>query len=72
MDDDRVYQAVRDQLEADQVVDTSGITVSVYRGRVTVHGVVTSADEKWSVTVDAVGVRGVHGVDNQLQVHFPR
>lgn len=71
MDDDRVYQAVRDQLEADAAVQTDGITVSVDRGRVTVTGVVASADEKWFVTVDAVGVRGVHGVVNLLQVRIP-
>jgi hyperosmotically inducible protein len=66
--DAEIAQSVRDQLGWDNQVDASDITVKVHDGRVTLSGAVSSYSAKLAAREDALMIKGVVSVENDLVV----
>ena len=69
--DDRIQQAVRDALVADQRIDSAEIGVTVHAGMVTLTGTVASWATKLAAADAAHQVGGVLDVVNDLGVALP-
>jgi osmotically-inducible protein OsmY len=67
VDDDQLVERVRAEL-GHHARHTSGIEITAHEGCVVLRGPVL-ADEVVEVVRSVTGVRGVHRVDNQLDVH---
>ena len=68
MDDATITASVQAKLSSDRLSNFSRIDVDTERGMVTLNGVVKSADQKARVADMAREVKGVKGVNNNLQV----
>jgi len=68
MDDATITASVQAKLSSDRLSNFSRIDVDTERGMVTLNGVVKSADQKARVTEMAREVKGVKGVNNNLQI----
>ncbi len=64
-------QNVKSQLQWDDRVDESTITVSVNDNSVTLKGTVSDYDAWEAAQTDAWSVLGVHEVNNKLEVDYP-
>jgi hyperosmotically inducible protein len=68
IDDNYIYDSVREKLASDSVVKGGAIDVDVKDGVVTLKGKVTEAKQKSKAENLAKKVKGVKSVINQLQV----
>ena len=68
MDVATITASVQAKLSSDRLSNFSRIDVDTERGMVTLNGVVKSADQKTRVADMAREVKGVKGVNNNLQV----
>ncbi|MBD3254117.1 MAG: BON domain-containing protein [Candidatus Lokiarchaeota archaeon] len=68
---EEIKKDIVDQLYWDDRIDASNIKVSVSDGKVTLSGSVPSFSAKNAARADAVSVKGVILIDNQLKVVFP-
>jgi osmotically-inducible protein OsmY len=68
--DEQLARDVSDELHWDPQVDSQAITVSAADGVVTLHGTVGSSWQRREATRAAQRVRGVVGVENQLEVRL--
>ena len=68
MDDATITASVQAKLSSDRLSNFSRIDVDTERGMVTLNGVVKSADQKARVADMPREVKGVKGVNNNLQV----
>jgi osmotically-inducible protein OsmY len=68
--DDHVADDVKAELAWDPRVDGRAVAVSAHDGVVTLRGTVGSLREKQEARRAAARVRGVHSVDNRLQVRI--
>lgn len=66
--DSEIGKAVRDQLRWDNQVDATDVTVEVADGQVTLIGTVPSYSAKLAAESDALMIRGVVSVENDLIV----
>jgi osmotically-inducible protein OsmY len=71
MANDRLRTEVAAELGWDPKVDGTDITVSVERGRVTLHGTVTRFRQKREAEGAVCRVYGVTAISNFLEVHLP-
>jgi osmotically-inducible protein OsmY len=66
--DRRIQKDVEDELAWDPSIDQAGVGVAVDNGIVSLSGKVTTFGEKYRAERAALGVRGVRGVANDLEV----
>jgi osmotically-inducible protein OsmY len=66
--DSEIAKAVRDQLEWDNRVDATDVSVQVIDGNVTLKGTVSSYSAKLAAESNALMIEGVVSVDNELVV----
>lgn len=71
MTDEQLARDVSDELHWDPKVDNRDIAVSVSAGLVTLRGTLGSPWEKREANSAAQRIRGVLGVENQIQVRPP-
>lgn len=71
MTDEQLVRDVREELHWDPKVDHRDIAVAVYAGMVTLRGTVGSPWESREANRAAQRIRGVLGVENQIQVLPP-
>jgi osmotically-inducible protein OsmY len=65
--DERLLEAICEQLTDDQQVDASEISVAVSNGEVTLTGTVSDRQAKWRAEDIVESCSGVKGVDNRLR-----
>lgn len=66
--DGELQDAIRLILERDPWIDPGQLQLSIHDRMVTVRGLLPSTEQAHMVEYDIWCVRGVHGVDNQIQV----
>src|SRR5215470_1878049 len=71
MDDRRLQQAVRDELDFDPTVDAAHIGIAVDDAIVTLTGHVSSYAEKSAAERAARRVKGVRAVAQEIEVRYP-
>ena len=71
MTDEQLVRDVREELHWDPKVDHRDIAVAVYAGMVILRGTVGSPWESREANRAAQRIRGVLGVENQIQVRPP-
>ncbi|MGH9557816.1 MAG: BON domain-containing protein [Bryobacteraceae bacterium] len=68
LNDDKIYDAVRQRLANDPVVKGADLKVTVTNGAVTIKGTVSTDKAREKATKLAKKVKGVTSVDNQLTI----
>lgn len=69
--DNDIKRDVEAQLRWDPDIDATDIAVLVKDGVVTLSGFVRSFSQKYAAEKEAKGVKGVHGVVNDIEVRLP-
>lgn len=71
MHDDFLKQAVIDAIAFEPSIDENHIGVAVEDGIVSLSGHVPNYTQKWAIEQAVGGVKGVKGIAEEIEVHFP-